>query len=173
LLLAKHPTVQDKLRCNLLKLDDDKRSKCEYIRSVVKESNRLVPVAAAGPVRVPGKDFPCKNQSMIIPKGCEVYFPPMLMNRNPAVFPDPKSFIPERWEDATKEMRDSVMTFACGARDCPGKSLAHAELETSIALLLADYKFEVVDEGKLDYFILLGYTGAQLKVSRIHHPLKE
>ena len=165
-LLSKHPKVQDKLRAELLSLNVDKRSKSEYMRNVVTESNRLLPVTPLGTVRKIGRDISCKNGSMVIPKGSVMYLPQMLLHRNPSVFKNPKEFLPDRWENTTKEMKDSIMMFSLGQRNCPGQSLGISELHSTIPKLLANYEFELEDEGKLQFSTTLRFTGARLKVSK-------
>ena len=167
MLLAKHPNVQDKLRSEILAMDIDKRSKCSYMKDVITESNRLLPVTGLGPFRTTGRDFFCNNRSITIPKGSDVILCHILHNRNPTVFTNPKAFEPERWENATKEMQQSVMMFACGLRDCPGQSLAMAELYTAIPKLLAEYQVDVESEGKILQFVIMGYVGARLKFTKM------
>jgi cytochrome P450 family 4 len=168
MLLAKHPNVQDKLRSEILATDDiDKRSKCNYMKDVITESNRLIPVSGLGAVRTTGRDFFCKNRSMMIPKGSDVKLCQTLHNRNPTVFTNPKAFEPERWENPTKEMQQSVMMFLCGLRRCPGQSLAMAELHSAIPKLIAEYQVDVESEGKILNFLTMGYVGARLNFTKI------
>ncbi len=116
MLLSKHQEIQEKLRADLLGMKVDERSKSAYMRNVVMESNRLLPVTPLGTVRKIGRDITCKNEygPMIIPKDSVMYIPLMLLHRNPSVFERPKEFLPERWENATKKMRESMMTFSLG-----------------------------------------------------------
>ena len=170
MLLAKHPNVQDKLRSEILATDIDKRSKCSYMKDVITESNRLLPVSGVGPVRrTTGRDFFCKNRSMMIPKGSDVILCHILQNRNPTVFTNPKAFEPERWENPTKEMQQSVMMFLCGLRNCPGQSLAMAELHTAIPKLIAEYQVDVESEGKILQFVTMGYVGARLNFTKMFY----
>jgi cytochrome P450 family 4 len=169
MLLAKHPNVQDKLRSEILATNDiDERSKCNYMKDVITESNRLIPVSGLGAVRTTGRDFFCKNRSMMIPKGSDVKLCQTLHNRNPTVFTNPKAFEPERWENPTKEMQQSVMMYLCGLRNCAGQSLAMAELHTAIPKLIAEYQVDVESEGKIIQFVLFGYVGARLKFTKIY-----
>ena len=55
------------------------------------------------------------------------------MHKNPAIFPDPLEFIPERWESPTKEMKDSFVAFGGGSRICIGLHLAKMELRLATA----------------------------------------
>jgi len=166
-LLAKHNKVQDKLRVDLLNMDSAIRSKSVYMRHVVTESNRLLPVIPLGSARVVGRDISCKNNSMIIPKGAVVILPQVILHRNPAVFKDPAEFLPERWENATKAMKDSIQMFSLGQRQCTGQSLVLVELYTAISKLLAAYEFQVEKEGELKYFSTLAYYGCRVKASKV------
>eukprot|EP00558_Chaetoceros_sp_UNC1202_P013406 CAMPEP_0197252112 /NCGR_PEP_ID=MMETSP1429-20130617/59974_1 /TAXON_ID=49237 /ORGANISM="Chaetoceros sp., Strain UNC1202" /LENGTH=72 /DNA_ID=CAMNT_0042714393 /DNA_START=12 /DNA_END=227 /DNA_ORIENTATION=- len=58
-LLAKHPEISDKLRQDLLAMDAKSTSlhKSEYLRYVIEESKRLLPVAATGVFRKTGRAF--------------------------------------------------------------------------------------------------------------------
>ena len=166
MLLAQHPNVAKKLQQELATMDAVNWSKSEYLRCVIYESRRLLPVVALGSPRVVGRDFSCKGGSIVIPKGSFVVMPQILSHRNPTVFEDPDSFLPERWENADKVMHDSLFTFSRGNRSCVGQSLAMSELYAIIPTLLSRYDFEIVDEGKLAFFFTLKYAGARLKVSR-------
>jgi cytochrome P450 len=57
---------------------------------------------------------------------------------DPQIFPDPKTFKPERWlEPGAREKLDPyLVTFGKGSRACVGINLAYAELYTVIATLL-------------------------------------
>jgi cytochrome P450 len=166
-LLAKHTKIQDKLRDDLLCTDSAIRSKSVYMRNVVTESNRLLPASPMGSLRQVGRNITCKDDSMIIPKGAVVYLPQLLLHRNPAVFKDPAEFLPERWENATKAMKDSIFMFSRGQRNCPGQSLALVELYSAIPKLLTAYTFELEAEGRLEYFTTMKRVGARLKASKV------
>jgi len=164
ILLAKHPAVNAKLRKELLTMEESQRPRCQYMRDVVKESNRILPVTAMAPVRRTGRDFVTKD-GMIIPKGALLFLPSMLGNRYEHIFEEPDTFNPDRWENADKTMLDSHFGFSLGNRICVGKSLAYSELWTSLPELVCDYDFEIVKEGYLDNFMTLKYEGTLLKAS--------
>jgi len=166
MLLAQHPDVGTKLRQELATMDAANWSKSDYLRCVITESKRFLPVTALGSTRIIGRDISCKGGSIVIPKGSHVMMPQILAHRNPAVFEDPDSFLPERWENADKAMRESLFTFSRGNRNCVGQSLAMSELYSVVPTLLARYHFEIVDEGELVNILSFKYVGARLKVSR-------
>ena len=62
--------------------------------------------------------------------------------RDPKTFPDPDSFIPERWigsESVSDEMRELHMPFSKGTRVCLGKTLAMMELKLTTSALLKSF----------------------------------
>ena len=166
ILLAKHPKVSQKLRQELSSMEAPKRPQSQYLKNVIKESKRLIPVAAFVSVRQTGRDISCKEGSMIIRKGTNCFMPFILPHRNQSVFKDPDVFRPERWEMADKPMHEAFMPFALGKRNCIGQSLAVAELYSVLPRLLAEYTFDVETEGELEFFLTLKYVGAQLKPMR-------
>jgi cytochrome P450 len=169
-LLAKHQDICTKARESLKGLSPgDKLS--DYVRYCITESNRLIPVAAMGSIRLAGREYtfvdPESKRSVRIPKGANMFLPQVLPNRNKSVFPDPEAFLPDRWAHASKAMTENVLTFAVGNRNCIGQSLATAELNSVVPRLLLDYSFELEEEGELDFFLTLKYSGARLKATRV------
>lgn len=168
ILLAKYPKVAEKLRRELSSMDESKRSsRSGYLHNVVRESKRIIPVAALGSIRTTGRDLSFNNGSIVIPKGATCFLPMILPHHNEETFKDPENFRPERWEKEDDKMRAALMTFSLGIRDCVGKSLAVAEIYSVLPRLLTDYKFEVEEEGILDFFLTLKYVGARLKPTKI------
>lgn len=166
-LLAKHPRVSEKLRQELMTMDSTDWSKSDYLKCVINESKRLLPVAAIGSIRTTSRDFVFNNGSIVIPKGAVAFMPFILPLRDPLIFEDPDSFHPERWETASKAMREAYFVFSLGNRNCPGQSLAVAELYSSVPRLIAKYKFEVETEGELEHFLTLKHVGTRLKASLV------
>ncbi|KAI1273301.1 cytochrome protein [Xylaria sp. FL0933] len=68
-----------------------------------------------------------------MPGGIEVSAQAYSMHRDPAVFPLPGEFRPERWASPTTAMRDSFVPFGRGARVCVGQHLARIELRLATA----------------------------------------
>jgi cytochrome P450 len=62
----------------------------------------------------------------------------LFIAKNPAIFPDPESFLPERWtgESAkTEHLERYLLAFGKGTRSCVGINLAYAELYTILATI--------------------------------------
>jgi cytochrome P450 len=165
-LVAKHPQVQDKLRKEIAK--SSSTDDCEYFKKVTKETLRVMPTAAGGSVRITGRDFQVKETGEIIPKGTVTFHNQYLMNHNPSVYgPDADKFIPERWDHPTEEMKAAIMPFAVGTRNCPGQSLAMAEINNTFPRLLSKYHLEVVDEGYKTYFLTLKFKGSKILATKL------
>ncbi|KAL7777998.1 hypothetical protein CFE70_004672 [Pyrenophora teres f. teres 0-1] len=72
---------------------------------------------------------------------------PYLMNSHPDVFPDPDTFRPERWIEATargEHLEKYLVTFSKGSRICLGINLAYAELYLTVAALVKNFELELV-----------------------------
>lgn len=162
-LVAKHPEVQTKIHESMVGADS---AMTDYLRFVKTESQRLLPVTAMGSVRETGRDFVLENGDQI-PKGAWAIIPQLLMNRDPTIFMNPTKFEPERWENATKAMNLALSPFSLGIRNCIGQSLAVAELHSVLPVMFQNYQFKLDEEGELDYFLTLKYSGSRLKVSRL------
>lgn len=68
-----------------------------------------------------------------LPKGTVVGCQPHTLHFNPAVFPDPFAFKPERWLDgASAEMQRDWIPFSLGARACLARNLAQVELQLAV-----------------------------------------
>jgi len=167
-LLAKHPAVQTKLREELLTATKGESEGCEYFQCVVKESMRLMPVAASGGGRVTGREFRL-DDGTVLPKGSVCFMNEFIAGRNENIYKDPDSFIPERWTCPTQEMKDafSYIPFMAGLRSCPGQALAMAEINSILPKLVREYSLELVDEGKPDYFLTLKYEGTRLRLKKL------
>jgi hypothetical protein len=63
-----------------------------------------------------------------IPPGTSVGLSGYTLHFNPAVFPEPRSFVPERWLETTPEMLRDAIPFGIGPRQCIARTLATAEL---------------------------------------------
>lgn len=172
ILLAKHPEKAEKLREDIISSASQEKSQSpgvnsKYLKYVIQESSRLMPVAATGVLRTTGKDHVVGNGSVTIPKNSIVWMPIMLQFRNEKYFENPDEFRPERWANATKEMTQALIPFIVGTRNCIGQRLANVELTSCLAELMAKYNFEIVKEGKTECFLTLKYSGFQLRASRI------
>lgn len=117
--VCKHPEIKKKLLADLSGVPDDfsdqDLKKLPYLECVVQETLRLYSAAPSGLPRLvpPGG---ATMSGHYIPGGYTVSAQAYSMHRNPAVYPDPLKYEPERWEKPTKAMKDAFVPFGGGSR---------------------------------------------------------
>ena len=167
LLLAQHPHICSKLRSELLKVPSESwDTECEYLKYVIKESMRLYPVAAINGFRKVGKDFETED-GRIIPKGSSCVMLNTAFGRDDRYFENPEDFNPDRWYNATEEMKAAIMNFAAGSRGCVGSVLAMAKLNTIIPRIVTEFALELAKEGELDYFLTWKIVDSQIILKKL------
>ena len=115
---------------------------CVYLRACIDESLRMSPPVGGalwrevckGGVNINGK---------IIPQGYDVGVGIYAIQHNPAYYPGPYRYVPERWivsENTSQESvdlaRSALSAFSTGPVGCVGKNLAYLELMVTIARVL-------------------------------------
>jgi benzoate 4-monooxygenase len=112
-----------------------------YLRACLDESLRLSPPVSFGLQRKTppegtniGGEWVAGNTLVSVPA--------YVAHRDPAVFPDPEKFVPERWlqEDA-KAVQKYFIAFSTGARGCIGRNITYIEQHVLLAALLRRYEF--------------------------------
>ncbi|WP_149179748.1 cytochrome P450 [Streptomyces sp. TRM49041] len=78
-----------------------------------------------------------------IPEGAEVAYSPYALHRDPAVYPDPTSFDPDRWNDGSPgrlPRAHSYIPFGAGQHKCIGDSFAVAEILIAVATVASRWR---------------------------------
>lgn len=96
------------------------------------------PLSSAFPRVSPGRDI----SGIYVPEGTIVSTSAYVTARDPAVFPEPDLYNPDRWLNATKEMKEMSRPFSYGPRNCIGKHLAHLGLILTLSRLYQLYDIE-------------------------------
>ncbi|KAL9623137.1 MAG: hypothetical protein Q9204_007976, partial [Flavoplaca sp. TL-2023a] len=117
-----------------------------YLYACVQEGLRLSYGISGRLMRV--AHHPIEFQDWTIPPGVAVGMSTIFMHDDETVFPDHKSFKPERWlenwEDGVR--LDKYLTaFGKGDRHCIGMNLAYAELYMTIATVFRQFDLELFD----------------------------
>jgi cytochrome P450 len=126
----------DRLRKELLANPTADAQTLPYLSAVIKEGLRI---SMANPTRFPrivspsGLNIPGLPS---IPPGASVGLSGYTLHFNANVFPDPHSFVPERWLESTPEMLRDAIPFGIGPRQCIARTLATAELYWGIEALV-------------------------------------
>ncbi|CAG8831719.1 38239_t:CDS:2, partial [Gigaspora margarita] len=114
----------------------------KYLTAIIMESLRLYPPAAILIPRKPTKPLNL-SKNIILPKERMVVVNFWQIHRNPDIWTDPDKFIPERFINPTKEIRNSWIPFSIGSRSCVGQNFAIKEQKVVIALTLLNFEIKL------------------------------
>ncbi|KAL3421680.1 AflN/verA/monooxygenase [Phlyctema vagabunda] len=121
-----------------------------YTTAVIKESLRLF--VGAGTIRngVKGFDLIDPRSNKSYPTYVNGPFPILVrafpLHRNPANFPEPDLFDPERFlgDRGANMKKDAYRPFEKGPRDCPGQELSMMEMRITLALTVRRLEIQPV-----------------------------
>ncbi|PIC30020.1 hypothetical protein B9Z55_021404 [Caenorhabditis nigoni] len=146
--LAENPEVQEKVYKELVEVfgeDEDvtyeKMSKLEYTERVLKESKRLVaPVPMVQRKLISDLEI----DGVTIPAGANISISPMLIHKNPEVYPNPEKFDPDRFlpDEISKRNAFDYIPFSAGLRNCIGQKFAQINEKVMIANILRNFRLE-------------------------------
>lgn len=113
-----------------------------FTLAVIKETLRLFPVASSTRDGEPG--FQLTHDGHHYPtEGFTVWCTHQAMHREPTYWPQPDSFVPERWlvseKDPLHPIKGAWRPFEFGPRNCIGQELALLELKLVMVMTLRDF----------------------------------
>ncbi len=110
----------------------------EYTRRVITEAMRLYPPTWLL-TRTATVDTHLGNHA--IPAGSTLVFSPYMLHRDPALFPHPDRFDPDRWapERLQREQQHALVPFGGGARKCIGDVFSMTESVIILAGISAQW----------------------------------
>ncbi|MBD2175306.1 cytochrome P450 [Pseudanabaena sp. FACHB-1998] len=155
LLLAQHPDVCDRARAEQMELiqsnseiNADTLKQMPYLDAVMKEVLRFVP-PVGGAFRKTKEDFEYKG--FLIPQGWTVIYQINQSHQDEAVYSDPDTFNPDRFLENTNDRAKlfSYVPFGGGMRECLGKEYARLEMKIFGAMLLRQYRWELLPNQNL------------------------
>lgn len=129
----------------------DSTNHLPYLRAAIKEGMRIHPsVGLLLERHVPeGGAVICGKH---IPADTIVGINSWVVHHDAEIFPDPESFLPERWLEASpdefKRMEQSIFTFGAGPRTCIGKHIALMEISKVVPELLKNFEITLADPGR-------------------------
>ncbi|CAA7262152.1 unnamed protein product [Cyclocybe aegerita] len=120
---------------DLMSIGAREHGKLPQLMAFVLETFRWRPVSAGGFPHKAMKDIVWNNY--LIPKGATVSGNVWSVGRDPAYFPDPEKFDPQRWLNTEGKIKDDLrsFTFGFGRRVCPGQHLATTSVFLNTSLL--------------------------------------
>ncbi|XP_063229995.1 cytochrome P450 4C1-like isoform X2 [Bacillus rossius redtenbacheri] len=175
-LLGSHQDVQDKVVEELRGIfgnssrspDFQDLQGMHYLEQVIKESLRLYP-SVPGFSRTIESDFSVRGYT--IPSGTGVTVLPYVIHRDPAIYPDPERFDPERFtaENCRNRHPFAYLPFSAGPRNCIGKKFALLEEKAVLSSILRNFKVTSLDKREevslLVELILRPKNGLKIKLT--------
>ncbi|KAD3069185.1 hypothetical protein R6Q59_016839 [Mikania micrantha] len=151
--LIKNPDKLKTARSEIIKLTKNNKkdiqeqdiSQLTYLQAVIKETLRLHPPV---PLLVPHQAIhDVEIQGFLVPKNTQILCNVWAMGRDPKVWSNPDSFIPERFLEVNIDYKGQdfqLIPFGSGRRICPGLNMAHRMLHIMLASLIQkfDWKLE-------------------------------
>lgn len=113
--------------------------KLPYLAATVKEMVRMGHGLVTRQARVaPDEDLAVPGTDFVIPRNTAVSMSHLFLLRDPAIFPDPYRFRPERWIQNPGLARWDI-SFSKGSRSCVGRDLSVSELSLALAYIFRNY----------------------------------
>lgn len=145
-LLGRHPEVQRRVRDEVAEALGDGLPSAEHVHSglpfttaVVKEAMRLYPIVPFIPRHATAA---CLVDGFTIPAETDILVAVWSIHRDPALWPNPDSFEPERFLGSAPRDRYAWIPFGAGPRACIGLHFAMTEAVAAVALLTRAFEFE-------------------------------
>ncbi|KAM1303786.1 hypothetical protein ACFX2F_021553 [Malus domestica] len=119
-----------------------------YLQAIIKETFRLHPVV---PFLLPRKaEIDVEICGYIVPKGAQVLVNAWAIGRDPNIWDDPNSFMPERFLDSEIDVLGGnfeLIPFGGGRRICPGLPLAMRMLNLMLGSLINSFDDWKLEDG--------------------------
>lgn len=146
--LGRHPDIADRIAEEAAavlggrRVGFDDLARLEYTGRVINEVVRLYPLWLV--MRRSVTDVTVGSHAL--PPGTELILSPLTMHRDPALFPDPLSFDPERWtpERAAAIPRHAFIPFGSGNRQCIGDGFGWTEAMIALVTFASRWRLEPV-----------------------------
>jgi cytochrome P450 len=176
-LFARHPHVAERVRseveqaCGDRPIGLDDQAQLPFTERVVKEAMRLFPAAWLIP-REALRDVEIGGYR--VARGSQLMMCTYLVHRDPALYPEPDRFDPDRWtEEFTRQLpKLAYLPFGGGPRVCIGNSFAMLGLVITTAVAARSVRFEATDrqpEPPHVSFMLRPRGGVHLRIRHHNH----
>ncbi|KAJ6144323.1 hypothetical protein N7470_008218 [Penicillium chermesinum] len=166
--LSQHPEIQTQLRAELRTLKPPLTSpgaelpspkaidSLPLLEAVVTETLRLhAPIPGIQPRVTPAPSCTLAGYENI-PPNTRVNAQAYSLHRNPAVYPEPEAWRPERWlksENSVAELEERrrwFWAFGSGGRMCVGSNLALQESKLVVAAIYSNFETTIVDDTDIE-----------------------
>lgn len=144
-----------------------------YLDKVFKETLRKYPPLAVL-TRETTEEYTFEDTKVSLPKGGKVWIPVYALHMDPATYPDPEKFDPERFSEENVKSRHPMqyLPFGDGPRNCIGARFAVYQTKIGLIKILCNYKVDVCEKTMIPYeqdkvaFVTIPKGGLYLKVTK-------
>jgi cytochrome P450 len=153
LLLDQHPEAHTTLVTELEAVLGDRDPGPEdlprmvVLDRVVKESMRILSSVPMLFMRV------CAEATTVggfaVPRGCNVLLSPLATHHDPALYPEPRRFLPDRWIGKTPAPY-GYLPFGAGPRTCVGMLFAERALRLMLPMILRRFRLSIPEGTRID-----------------------
>lgn len=142
-LLAMDQRVQDRVAQEAKGADFGAMGGLKFSRDVFREALRLYPPV---PMMVRENACPEEFRGRKVRPGGQVVLSPWHLHRHERIWDRPDEFDPDRWQTEAGKgcAREAFIPFSSGARVCPGAGFAMVEGPLLLAMMVRDFRFELV-----------------------------
>lgn len=138
--MARYPEAQARAREEMLAASIPLCEPTPFLAAVINETLRLYP-----PAWYIGRTTrrPLSLGGVELPVGTQVVCSPYVLHRSSELWPDPQSFIPERFLSGSPIVPHSFIPFGTGMRACLGKAMAWIEATSLLSATLRAFDLEL------------------------------
>jgi cytochrome P450 len=152
-------------------MEESNIARLPYLQAVMKETFRLHPV---GPFLIPRKaEADVEINGYVIPEGAQVLVNAWAIGRDPCLWENANSFMPERFLESEIDFKGrnfELIPFGGGRRVCPGLPLAIRMLHLMLGSLIHTFDWKLENGVKHDQDMNLDDKfGLTLQIA---HPLR-
>lgn len=171
-LLAQHPSAAAALLSELEAAPGepaafaDQLGQCEWLDAAIKESLRVLPSV---PTQTRRAVCDTDLVDCDLPAGAFVILSAFLTNRNPALYPEPDCYRPERWA-AINPNQYEYLAFSAGPRLCIGAWFATTFLKLAVGRIMRRYRLKIAPGARIDQNVRLTMTPQKRGLPATIHP---
>ncbi|KAH8352843.1 hypothetical protein KR084_006761, partial [Drosophila pseudotakahashii] len=151
--LAKNQAVQQKLRLEISdviarhrELTYEAMLEMPYLDQTITETLRKYP-ALSSLTRLASEDYEIPSRDggdpIVLEKGTSVHIPVLAIHYDPAIYPEPNEFRPERFAPTACQQRHptAFLGFGDGPRNCIGLRFGRMQVKVGLIALLRRFRF--------------------------------
>ncbi|CAG9762996.1 unnamed protein product [Ceutorhynchus assimilis] len=175
--IAQNPEIQEKLYQEQLDIfkDElkpqvtyDKLQEMVYLEMVIKETLRMHTIVPCIGKKIT-KDLIYDGK--LLPENLNFNVCIHAFHHNPAYFPEPEKFLPERFANKTNIKKFTYMPFGVKPRQCLGKNFAMLEMKSALSKLVRNFTFTQVPGHQLKLvpkLVLFSTSGIGVRLKKRH-----